>query len=351
MTYKYVHYVDGVPSGSAVTKTVTPTLVDGSYVFEIYLNEYSVGDELKEFKVSASGSSTVNLWDTNEGINILCNGEIIDVMPVYNNTIETETVVDDEGNTSTRNKEVTDLHRNKFALNFLKDGDYKLQAVYRGNNATELSATDYLNLHIKQEDDDGGSGQTGIYKLEFVNKNLSKLTYDDKSSIQFRLTRGGNPVSQKTIEMARPNGAVGSQDTNASGIVGYLNNGFDCGTYKLGAYFVNQQDDDNDGRKVVSTYKTVIIQKATPVFSNTASPVALGTKLQIKLKDHHGNNMPNQTVAVYVNGKVQTSKTNDNGNVWISFKKTGTYKIKAVYNGNKNFKAITKSFNFKVNNG
>ena len=345
MSYKYQAYSDGVPSGSAITKTVSPTTVDGKKVFTIYLNQYNVGDELKEFKVYGS-SNSVNLWDTHEGITVLLNGEETEVMPVYNNSIETETI---DGETV--NKEVSELHRNKFALNFDEDGEYTLQAIYKGNNSTEMSATDEYTFHILQPQSSGGGGSTpvtGVYRLEFVNPNIKTLTYDDKKSIQFRLTRGGSPVSQKTVEKVAPNGSIYSQDTNTSGIVTLVNNGYDAGKYKIGAYFKDSNDDDDDGIITVSTYKDVTIEKATPVLWHTPSPVNLGSKLHILLRDSHNQKMNNEKLIIYVNGSPKTSNTSTDG-VYLSFKKKGTYKIKVVYNGNKNHKAITDSFNFKVN--
>ena len=350
MSYKSQAYVNGLPSGSSVSHTVSPTTSDGKKVFTINLNEYNVGDELKEFKVYAYNSSTINLWDAHEGITILLNGEETEVMPVYNNSIETTTEIVD-GETITTPIKVTELHRNKFALNFKEDGEYTLQAVYRGNNSTEMSSTTPLHIHIQQPTSSGGGTTpvTGVYKLEFVNPNIKTLTYDDKSTIQYKLTRGGVPVSQKTVEKVLPTGSIHSSLTNSNGIVSMVNDGYDSGKYKLGAYFVDSEDVDDDNQIIVSTYNDIEIVKATPTLWHTTSPVNLGTKLQIKLKDSHGNNMANESVIIYINGSPKTSKTNDSGNIWIGFKKKGTYKIKAVYNGNKNHKAINQSFNFKVN--
>ena len=214
-----------------------------------------------------------------------------------------------------------------------------------------MSYTDPLTLHIKQPQDTGGGGSTptGNYKLEFVNKNLKTLNYDDKTSIKFKLTRGGTPISNKVVEMYKPNGHTASNRTDSKGIVSFTNVGFDAGKYKIGAKFYDQQDDDTNRKTVVSTFKDIEIKKATPRISHTTSPVNLGTKLWIKVVDNHGTNFADKKVIVYINGSPKTTKTNSVGNVWFSFKRKGTYKIKVVSTATDNFKKVTESFNFKVN--
>ena len=333
MTYKHLKYRDGEPVGSPITHTVSPTTAtNGDKVFTVNLRDYNIGDELKEFQVSST-SNSINLWETQEGVNVLVNGEVVDVYPVTNTTLDDEPV--------------ENLHKNKFALNFEEDGDYTIQAVYRGNNATEMSATDPVTLHITQ---DSSGTQDGVYKLEFVNKNLKTLTYDDQTKIEFRLTKGGTAISGKTIQIARPSGGEPlSIDTNSKGLVGFINNNYDVGKYKLGARFVHQEEVEGDKKMVTSTYKDVEIKKATPSIIHTSSPVNLGSKLKITIKNSHNNNFPNKKVMVYVNGSPKTTKTNDNGEVFVDFKKKGTYKIKVVSTATANHKQVTESFNFKVN--
>ena len=348
MTYKRVQYnlVTGLPIGTYTSHTATKTTEDdGTILFTVLLNQFNIGDELKEFTVYASSSST-NIWNTQEGVRVLINGVESNVYPMVGNNIETETI-DGE----TREKYVLDLHRSRFALRFENQGDYTVRAVYRGNATTEMSYTDPLTYHIKQPVGSGGSTPSGVYTLEFVDKTLSSLVYDDKSVVQFQLKRGGNAVSGKTIEMAVPNGQVLSKDTNANGIVSFTNSGYDCGSYKIGAWFVDQSDEDSNGRKVVSTYKDIKIKKATPYFTNTASPITKGSYVQIKLRDGNGVNIANKKITVYVNGKPSTIKTNNSANVWIKLNSTGTHKFKAVWSGNKNFNSCTKSFNMVITNG
>ena len=351
LQYKRVKYnANGLPIGSPTTYTISGSIeADGTVLFTILLTNFNIGDELKEFIVYASTSST-NIWNTHEGVRILVNGEESYVYPMYGNNIETETIVDD-GETITREQYVLDLHRSRFALRFEEQGDYEVRAVYRGNATTEMSYTAPLTYHIKQPVGSGGSTPSGVYTLEFVDKTLSSLVYDDKTVIQFQLKRGGTPVNGKTIEMATPSGSVLSKDTNANGIVSFTNSSYDCGTYKIGAWFVDQSDEDSNGRKVVSVYKDVKIKKATPYFTNTASPITKGSYVQIKLRDGNGANIPNKKITVYVNGKPSTIKTNNSANVWIKLNTTGTHKFKAVWSGNKNFNSCTKSFNMVINNG
>ena len=61
------------------------------------------------------------------------------------------------------------------------------------------------------------------------------------------------------------------------------------------------------------------------------------------------NEEKNQNITYTIgNGSKKVKKTNDSGKIYIPFNNVGTFKVKLMYAGNKNYKAISKSFTIKV---
>jgi hypothetical protein len=210
-----------------------------------------------------------------------------------------------------------------------------------------MAMTDKKTFRVTQPSvENPNPSQTGKYKLEFVDKNLKTLTYNDGKEIKFRLTRGGTAVRGKTVEKVTPTKIL-SSDTNKEGIVSFSNTGYPAGSYKIGAYMYDYQD-SADKKIVDSTYKTITIKKADPTITYTTASVKKGQKVQIKFKDNKGNVVVNEKVPIYINGKLYNKKTNKNGNIWIKMTNTGTFKFKVVYKGNKNLNKKTITFTKKV---
>lgn len=294
----------------------TSTINDGVHTWTLPLKIYSVGDVLDDFKVTLSNKY---LWQLDEGITILLNGE-------------------EYGTTRT----------NTFDIKFDKSGKYTLEAVYKGNDKIGMATTGVKTFQVTDPPNSGDSGgNTGVYKLEFDNPNLTTLTYNDKSNVVFKLTRGGTPVKGKTIEKVTPTKIL-SSDTNAKGKVSFVNTGYNAGKYKIGAYMYDYTD-TADKKIVNSVYKTITIKKADPkiTYSSDAS-VKKGTKVGIFFRDNQGNRLTNEKVPIYINGKLYNKKTNANGNIWIKMTNTGTFKFKVAYKGNKNLNKKTVSFTKKV---
>lgn len=293
----------------------TSTINDGVHTWTLPLKIYSVGDVLDDFKVTLSNKY---LWQLDEGITILLNGE-------------------EYGTTRT----------NTFDIKFDKSGKYTLEAVYKGNDMVGMATTGVKTFQVTDPPNSSDSQvHTGVYLLEFVNKNLKTLTYNDNTKIEFLLTQGKTPVKAKTIEKVTPTKIL-SSDTNAKGKVSFINNGYNAGTYKIGAYMYDYQD-KTDKKIVNSVYKTITIKKADPKITYSTATVKKGQKVGIYFRDNAGNRLTNEKVPIYINGKLYNKKTNANGNIWIKMTNTGTFKFKVAYKGNKNLNKKTVTFTKKV---
>ena len=292
----------------------TSTITDGVHNWTIPLKVYSTGDVLDDFQVTLSNK---HLWEFDEGITVLLNGE-----------------------------EYKTIRNSTFDIEFDKSGKYTLEAVYKGNDKIGMATTGVRTFQVTDPPQDGSGTGTGVYKLEFDNPNLTTLTYNDKSSIVFKLTRGGNPVRGKTIEKVTPTRIL-SSDTNAKGKVSFVNSGYNAGKYKIGAYMYDYQD-IADKKIVNSVYKTITIKKADPRITYTSDSIKKGQKVGIFFRDNQGNRLTNEKVPIYINGKLYNKKTNANGNIWIKMTNTGTFKFKVAYKGNKNLNEKTVTFTKKV---
>lgn len=304
-------YING---STSVYSTYSATAVTGGVVFKIPFSDYSIGDEITNIRVVSSAN--IKSYNSNEGINILLNGEDYAVRTVSNNTIS-----------STYTNPV---HTEKFAIKFNEEGDYTLQTAYRGNNATNSSYSDVYHFIVNT----AVSG-TDSYALEFVDKNLKELTWNDKTLVKFILLKNGVGVSGKTVESVTPS-VVSTATTDINGETGFTNNNYDAGTYKIGAYYVEE------GHIVAqSEYKEITIKKADAVITYTEGTVSRNSKFYIYLKDSNGDAIKNEKLSVYVNGKLKTKTTDSSGKISFTPTKAQTYKFKVVYNGNNNINSKT----------
>lgn len=281
--------------------------------YTISTSEYTVNDVISKFELSLNNST--HLWQTHEGIIWLLNGE------EYSNT-----------------------HNNTETFKFDDKGSHTIEAVFAGNDSLEVATTGKHPLTIVQPEIDtsGTLGNDGAYSIQFVNKNLKTLTYDDHTKIEFILTKGGVPVTtgNRNIEVITPKD-IASLTLNNQGKASRTNVLWDCGTYTIGAYY----QDETNPKVVTRVNKKITIKKGTPTISDNSASAGNfipSSKYKAVLK-FRGNALANTKVTLYVNGKANTLTTNKNGAIFYGFKKTGTYKLKLVYKGNKNLNKVELS--------
>lgn len=300
------------------SSTVAQTVVyssqnDDGYLYLINLNNgtYQIGDELT-FRITYS-TSTVNIAKTYEGVTVLLNGEEVADSPIRQNTFE-------------------------FTPN--DTGEYDLEFVYKGNNATKMASTGVTTFHVGQEVvESQGEITSGEYTLEFVGSPAKTIAYDDGTKYRLVLKRGGHPVSGEVIQKDTPVTSP-SEETDANGQVRIVNSKWAVGKYKIGGRFLSS---NNEIQKTV--YIDVTVEKSTPIIaSDIAVTTPKNSKIKFKVKTIAGTEIAGENVTLYVNGNKVTKKTNDNGNVYVKVTKEGIYEIRAVYKGNANLKKVSETF-------
>ena len=303
-----------INDSTEIFKTYTPLSTQTSegydLTFNILTKDYTIGDIITKFELSLA--SNTHLWQTSEGIVWLLDG-----------------------------KEYSTTHTNSETFNFQEQGSHTIEAVYTGNDSIELASTGKHPLLIKQpEIDESGSLQNnGAYTIEFVDKNLKSMVYDDNSKLEFILLKGGVPVTtgNRNIEIFTPNEVISSVPLSNKG-TGYVRNKrWKVGKYELGAYY---QDENN--HTLTRTKRTVTITKGTPKFYdnfNSNGNFIPNSQYKVLLK-FNGDPLAKTKIVMYVNGKSKTLTTDKYGAVYHKFDKTGTFKIKTVYKGNNNLKKI-----------
>ena len=304
-------------------QTYTSTSSGDYRVFTVNTSDFNKGDVLDKFILSQDG--TTNLWDTHEGLDVLVDGEVYQAV----RTVSSNAIVRDTYGNDVLNRDEP-IHSQKFALKFDNKGEHEVQVVYKGNQLTGMSYTDVARILV---DEPSGGDTDGAWSLVFVDKTLKTLTYGDKKTVQFKLTRGGTEVVDETVEIVPPTG-VATGRTNTNGICGFSNISYPVGTYRIGAYHVE------GSTTVADTYKTITIKKGNPTitFTDKAS-FSLGEYCYVHLREPNGNPIGNARVTIYENGKKHTKKTSASGNLAFKYDKAGTRTIKVIYSGNKNMNA------------
>ena len=294
------------------------------YTFHVLSSDFDIGDVLNRFvMVHDDVNQTVPIWTTDEGVSIFVDGEF------YKN-----------------------IHENHFDLKFDNSEVHTVQAIYQGNNQNRMSYTPLKTYRVKQHDEDGGGGGklTGKWSLKFNNPSVLKdLHYNDNKKIQFKLTRGGQAVGGKIVEIITPRGSIFTATTNSKGIVYLKNHDFNAGKYKFGAYMV-----DENLKKYASGYKTATIKKNDVDITHSSKKLYSKSKAYLKMKrvyirllNNRGNPMKNTKLTVYQNKQTKSLKTDKDGYIKIDCK-TGTHNFKIVYAGSKNYNKKTEKFSVTV---
>lgn len=248
-----------------------------------------------------------------------------------------------------------------------KAEQHTLQAVYTGDDDDNIAISDIVPLKVNPPKQRQGSDVDekthdipGVFTLKMTHypkyftykDNLKK----DKPYVELQLLKGNTPV-KLPMEIQYPNGATQTTYTNSQGIYRVYNDSYPAGNYQWGARFYDNIDADHNGKLLLKSLRWIEIKKATPTFTHNAKKgkVNKGKNFVIKLNSVESilngkkAGIQNANVSYTINGgSKNTKKTNKNGKIAMKFSKKGTYKIKVMYAGNKNYKAIAKTFTIKV---
>lgn len=326
-------YLDVYKQGSfnpvySLKSSAQKELSDGRYEYTFIIhnsdNRHNIGDVLDkfvmEYRPPVSSQTPVKIWNTSEGVDVQLDGE--------------------------RYKTIRSDH---FKLTFNEPKEESLQVIYAGNKQTKMAYTPLERFVVSQVPKKSSSKQqlTGRYILRFYDKKeLKDLTFHDGKRIHFVLTRGGDPIAGKTVEVMLPNGDDYSTLTDRNGIVSWKNNRFNAGKYTIGAFFVQ------DGRVQDRAYADITIKKAKveithQVLDINDTKTKVKKRVTIRVTDKNKKPFKKTKISVYDNNNLKTIKTNDMGLLSIDLKK-GTHKFRVVYNGSKNYEQTTETFTVKV---
>lgn len=320
---------------------ITPTLTLTAPNTDIYNNTPCI--------FTLSGTNDI----VSEGILILIDGEVSDVISVSNG----EAVKDNDDNYVTESVVTSD----SFAVIFPDNKQHSIKAVYRGNSTKHIAYTENINIvPLQYESSDPNDEVTGNYELT-VNNIPKKWEYMSKVDWSFKLTKGGVPVANKTVEIDLPNGNVASAETplelksDSTGIIpintpslpSKLNpfRNWTVGKKVVRARFYHYDEPNDDKVVLTSASQSVEITKGTPKLKFTPADTK-GKNAKFMLQDPQGYGLANKKLSISVNGgKAITKTTNSKGNVSITINKKGhmNYKIKFVGDSNLKAKTWTKS--------
>lgn len=316
-------YLRTYVNGSNTPHNPIYTLNNGK--FTINTSDYSIGDEITKFEVVQSGNT--KLWQTNEGVKVLVNGE------------ETDTTINTDGT---------------FNLAFDREGKYDIQAVYLGNNSYEMSTTTKNTFLVNQPeyDDSGSVDNDGKYVLSFRDAKTPNMTYMDGTKIWFRLTKGGKPVSGRTVQRVFAGSGIGTTLTNSKGEFSIDNTSFKVGKWKIGAYFYDNSNPQVN-HVITSKYRTVTVNKGTPVWTDNYTTDKNTEWVKGSVYKAHltfnKKGIGKTKVDLFVNGKKVPLTTTDSGWISYTFQSKGTFNLKLVYSGDDNLNKVelTRKFTLK----
>lgn len=321
--------------------TTKPTLSLSEPSSTIYNNQISIW--------TLTGSDDI----ISEGIIILIDGEVSEVIPVLNDVPQTN-----ENDEYIKTDLVTTP---KFGIIFPDNKEHSVRAVYCGSGNKGIAFTDKITVIPKQWVDTTPPAQgepDGAYNLEIINLPTS-YTYMSMPNWSWRLTKGGVPVKGKLIQRDLPHGGVWTGTTDSKGIVTLnkdninLNNASTLNSFRkwsVGKHTVRarfHQYDDSSLPLLTSVSRNITISKGTPKMTFTGAGKK-GKKAKFKLQDPQGYNLAKKKIVIQHGGKRYTKTTNDNGNAYLLINKSGYKTYKVTYAGDSNLKKKTWTFHETV---
>lgn len=236
---------------------------------------------------------------------------------------------------------------------FEESKEYEVSAVFVGDDTRSYAIAPTITIMAEQRPPTGESGggtpdcpqpATGKYELTIDCPNTFK--YRDGQKIRYQLTRGGNPVCNKVIEIVDFK-YMNTATTKPNGYAETSNNHLNTpvGKYKIGARFY----EGNVSSPICKVFKDVTVVKNDVEWRfNGADTVNSYAFFKLHQKGDVSKPLANTKVTIYIDGKANTKKTNENGTVGFKITKKGNHKYKCVFAGNKYYKSGKKSFSEKV---
>ena len=225
-----------------------------------------------------------------------------------------------------------------FEYTMTRSGAYQVIAVYVGDDTHTYAISNELSVQVGKPIqtvnplDPQPPVLTGDYKLTM--NCADTMHYRDNKQVMFTLTKGGVPVSGKTIEMIDFT-SMNSRETNSKGQAWFYNHRANTHpkTYKIGARFY----DGERNKPTKSVFKDVKVKKGFCSFHLVQGAKKSGGTFTVKLKDAQGNVLAKRKVQITVNGKKYDKTTNSKGNVNLTMNEKGWHKYTCVFNGDSDY--------------
>ena len=221
-----------------------------------------------------------------------------------------------------------------------EEGVVTIQAVYVGDETTNMELSNMVNVQVSRGIQPPEVGEEFIYHLEYIGEN--QYTYN-QGEVAFKLTRNGEPVEGITIEVYTPR-QTAHITTNAQGIVKWSIANVLAGTetWIATAY-------DNGLPLTKPCKKSIKIVKSTPIIKGSTLSLIRGNKCGFRITDEAKNGMAGVTLDIDIGGTKYVRTTSENGYVGIKMSKEGTYTANVTYAGeNHKYKKVTATFTVEV---
>ena len=210
---------------------------------------------------------------------------------------------------------------------FEESREYQVSAVFVGDDTRSYAIAPTVTIMSDQRPPSGGGGgggtpdcpqpESGKYVLTIDCPNRFK--YRDGQKIKYKLTRGGNPVCGKVIEIVDfkyMNTAKTKPDGSAETVNTLINS--EVGKYKIGARFY----EGTVNKPITYVFKDITVVKNDVDWKfNGADTVNSYAFFNLHQKGDESKPLANTKVTVYIDGKATTKKTNDHGTVGLKINK------------------------------
>ena len=253
--------------------------------------------------------------------------------------------------------EGTEINGNTYKFN--AQGTYSAYAVYLGDDLNHYAISPSINItviepevHAEPEPDAkpgdkntqcNTPGIVGKFEVTCNQPEDLHIQYNDNREFIFTLRRGGTPIPGKVLEIAYPDGHVGTNWTDANGQVKINNYNWGLiprnAAYYLEAKFYDQVNEDDDPQVIYQRRVTLHVDKQTSTITDATTYIR-GNKLkkggtakfQFKV-----NGVPRGGYGLFVKyngGSFKTYTTNNNGMISVKVpNKLGVYKYTVAFSG------------------
>ena len=222
-------------------------------------------------------------------------------------------------------------------VSIAKEGTYKAEVVYLGDEADYEGCTGQANVIVKKQ------------TSKIIASNLNMIPNMAEYYSMTLKDGSGNVIAKQKVTFT-VNGKTYKKTTNSKGVAKVkLKFSKSKKTYKITikSAATNKYKAASKTNKIVVKYSSKIAKLTAPTVT---IPPKTSKTYTVTLKDGNAKGIAKQNVAVKINGKTYSKKTNSKGQVSIKVKFTSlkTYKVSASYKGSKIYKKASSTGKIKV---